>query len=335
MNPQPLVSVVIPVFEEEGRVAAVISTIAKQTYPTTSIEVIVVDGVSGDETRSVATSAMSEHDFHSALVVENPGRTRPSNLNVALEASSGSIVCRVDARCDLPPEYISTCVEILSGRPEVFVVGGTQVAEVPGGAPLVARGIRRAMRNPVVMGWSRYRTSSRAGESDTVYLGAFRRDDLVAVGGWDERFLINEDFELNRRLAKQGLVWFDPRLSVSYVPRDSLTALFAQYRGFGRWKAAGWLEAGSMTSRHAALLLVPPAGVAGLAILGRSHPVAVGGAAVVLAAAIDLGAKDPAPVIERMAGLVAATAIVTGWYGGVVEQAIRWTKGERLIPQED
>ena len=51
-----------------------------------------------------------------------------------------------------------------------------------------------------------------AGPADTVYLGVFRREWLTRLGGYDDRFVRAQDWELNHRIrAAGGLVWFSPR----------------------------------------------------------------------------------------------------------------------------
>jgi hypothetical protein len=75
------------------------------------------------------------------------------------------------------------------------------------------------------------------GPTDTVYLGVFDRVALESVGGFDERLVRNQDYELNIRLrAAGGVVWFDPELAVAYRPRGSFRALARQYFQYGRWK---------------------------------------------------------------------------------------------------
>ena len=72
---------------------------------------------------------------------------------------------------------------------------------------------------------------------DTVYLGAFRKEALLAVGGFDERFTRAQDWELNFRLRQAGgVVYFDPRLVVTYRPRSTIKALAKQYFEYGRWR---------------------------------------------------------------------------------------------------
>ena len=106
-------------------------------------------------------------------------------------------------------------------RPDVVVVGGAQIAVARDEDP-TARGIARALNNRWGMGMSRYRRGAPSGPSDTVYLGAFRTEQLEAAGGWDEAFDTNQDFELNRRMGELGIVWFEASLEVGYRPRASL-----------------------------------------------------------------------------------------------------------------
>ena len=105
------------------------------------------------------------------------------------------------------------------------------------GESLFERSVARAMRSPFGVGTSRFHTGGVAGSVDTVYLGAFRKEALLAVGGFDERFTRAQDWELNFRLrAAGGLVYFDPRLVVTYRPRSTINALARQYFEYGRWR---------------------------------------------------------------------------------------------------
>jgi succinoglycan biosynthesis protein ExoA len=50
-------------------------------------------------------------------------------------------------------------------------------------------------------------------ETETVALGCWAARELRALGGWSERYLRNQDFELNHRLRRAGgSVIFDPRI---------------------------------------------------------------------------------------------------------------------------
>jgi GT2 family glycosyltransferase len=113
-------------------------------------------------------------------------------------------------------------------------VGGVMAAE---GTTLFERSVARAMRSPLGVGASRFHTGGGAGEADTVYLGCFRKEAIIEIGGFDERFTRAQDWELNFRLREAGgLIYFDPRLMVRYRPRSTIKALSKQYFEYGRWR---------------------------------------------------------------------------------------------------
>ena len=99
------------------------------------------------------------------------------------------------------------------------------------------KSVARAMRSPLGVGSSRFHIGGEAGESDTVYLGVFKKSALINVGCFDERFTRAQDWELNHRLRLNGgKIWFDPSLKVIYRPRRNLRALAKQYFQYGRWR---------------------------------------------------------------------------------------------------
>ena len=78
---------------------------------------------------------------------------------------------------------------------------------------------------------------SSAGEAETVFLGVFQKEALLALGGFDESMHRAQDWELNYRLRKSGRrIWFSPELRVTYRPRSSFRALIKQMYETGRWR---------------------------------------------------------------------------------------------------
>jgi glycosyltransferase involved in cell wall biosynthesis len=323
----PMVTVLVPMMNERRDIAGCLERIARQDYPVNRIQVIVVDGGSEDGSPDVARQALATLKVACGEVFDNPGSTTPGNLNAGLRRALGEIVCRVDARTLIEPHYVRTCVELLTTRPDVAVVGGSQVAVAVEDRTLSA-GIARALNNRWAMGSSRYRRGAPSGPSDTVYLGAFRTSELRAAGGWDERFVTNQDFELNRRMGRIGLVWFDDRLQSGYVPRSSLRALLRQYRRFGTWKVRYWRATGDRPqARQVVLMALPATGAVAAAVAARRLGWGTAVAAVGAGLALDqLGASagTAAPNVLRRAVAVAAMGTVaTGWTLGVWEEALR------------
>jgi GT2 family glycosyltransferase len=113
-------------------------------------------------------------------------------------------------------------------------VGGLMHADGQSG---LQRTIAQAMRSKLGVGASKFHTGGTAGPSDTVYLGTYKKSAILAAGGFDERYIRAQDWELNHRMRTQGgLIWFDPRLVVTYRPRKSLSNLAKQYFQYGRWR---------------------------------------------------------------------------------------------------
>lgn len=319
MNQAPLVSVIIPARQERDDIEACIARVAAQDHPLDRLEVVVVDGASTDGTAEVARAALARHPFHHGTVLTNRDATTPSNLNVGLRYASGEIICRVDARTLIEPHYVRTCARVLRERPEVAVVGGAQIAQPRDGSPR-AVGIARALNNRFSMGGSRYRRQVDSGPSDTVYLGAFRREELLAVRGWDERLLSNQDFDLNRRMAARGMVWFESSLRSGYVPRAGYRQLWDQYVRFGTAKGVYWRTTGDRPQpRQQALLAVPVAGaviVAGAAATRRLGAVGAAGAIGLVVLEVAGGERRHASVAAHIAGVAAMVCVGAGWTFG-------------------
>lgn len=287
-SPHPAVSVILPVLNEESHLESAVHSILSQNY-TGPYEVILAIGPSRDRTAEIAQK-LSDADPRVVIVQSPTGRTA-AGLNLALKKSQSPVVVRVDGHAQIPSNYISLVVEILNSTGAVNV-GGVMAAI---GTTRFESAVAGAMRSPFGVGASRFHTGGQAGAVDTVYLGAFRREALLAIGGFDERFTRAQDWELNFRLRENGgLVYFDPRLQVTYRPRSTVKALAKQYFEYGRWRRVvsrrhpGTINyrylappialAGFLASLISGALLSPylfiPAGIYALFVLGASVKIA-------------------------------------------------------------
>jgi glycosyltransferase involved in cell wall biosynthesis len=220
----------LPILNEERDLSNCISAILQQDYPS-NIEVILALGPSEDKTTQIAEK-LSELDSRIKLV-NNPTGQTAAGLNLAIKASSYEIICRIDGHSEISNNYVKTAVEILQQKNAVNV-GGLMHADSNTG---LQRVIAQAMRSKLGVGSSKFHTGGSAGESDTVYLGTYKKSAVIAAGGFDERYIRAQDWELNYRLRKNGgLIWFDPRLQVTYRPRRTFKKLARQYFQYGRWR---------------------------------------------------------------------------------------------------
>ena len=253
-SPKRQISIILPVLNEADHLEESVQSILTQDY-LGDIEIILAIAPSQDETEKIA-HALADKDSRIVLV-ENPSGRTASALNIAIAATKYSIIVRVDGHSQIPKNYLTLVSEILEKTGAVNV-GGVMDAQ---GRTLFESGVARAMKSALGVGASRFHTGGAAGEVDTVYLGAFRKEALIAVGCFDERFTRAQDWELNHRLRSAGgKIFFDPRLVVTYRPRSTVLALAKQYFNYGRWRrVVSRTHQGTINYRY----LAPPTAVLG------------------------------------------------------------------------
>jgi glycosyltransferase involved in cell wall biosynthesis len=253
----PAVSVIMPVLNEERHLREAVGAVLAQDYQG-PIELVLAVAPSSDRTQEIAAE-LARTDARVRTVPNPTGRT-PDALNTALDSLSDgqAIVVRVDGHGVLDPGYVRTACELLS-ETGAANVGGLMHAE---GLTSFERAVAAAMTSRLGVGPAAFHTGGAPGPAETVYLGVFRRDWLRRMGGYDPRFVRAQDWELNHRIREAGgLVWFSPRLRVSYRPRATLRALARQYRDYGRWRRVVAHRHGTINARY----LAAPTALVGVA----------------------------------------------------------------------
>jgi glycosyltransferase involved in cell wall biosynthesis len=256
----PLVSIIVPCFNEEETISLTLEAFAGQTYTLTQIEVLVVDGMSTDHTLAKVNDFCVHQPDLNVRVIQNPRRLIPTALNLGIAQARGDYIIRMDAHAVPARDYVARCVELLR-HGVADNVGGRWII-VPGADTSLARAIALAVGHPFGAGDALYRYAQQAAYTDTVPFGAFRREVFGRVGNYDEQLSTNEDYELNYRIRQAGgRVYFSPDIMSKYYARSSLRALARQYFRYGWWKVR-------MLRRHPSSIrlrqLVPPLFVTGV-----------------------------------------------------------------------
>jgi glycosyltransferase involved in cell wall biosynthesis len=283
------------VLDEEDHLADAVQCILDQDYPG-ALEVVLALGPSRDGTDEVA-AGLVRRDGRVRTVANPSGRT-PAGLNAALQLAGHEVVVRVDGHSLVPLDYVRVAVQTLD-RTGADNVGGVMAAE---GRTPFEQAVARAMTSVMGVGAASFHTGGQEGPAPTVYLGAFRRAALARVGGYDEDFVRAQDWEMNHRIRDSGgLVWFTPRMTVTYRPRPSLRRLAQQYFEYGRWRREIMREHPETISLR---YLAPPVAVTGVA--AGTLAAAIGFAAGV--PVLRLGLAAPA----GYAALVLVGSAITG-----------------------
>jgi GT2 family glycosyltransferase len=222
----PLVAVVIVSHESrEVLLAALASVSAHAGVPH---EVVVVDNASGDGTVEAVRAA-----FPAASVLanaENAGFARACNQG--LGASTAPLVLFLNPDAELTEGALPALVSRLEATPGAAAAG--PLTRNPDGTVQVSTGpdlglVSEWRQRRLVRGVAARRPAAlaeaealHARERDVDWVSGAcllaRREDLVAVGGFDERFfLYEEDADLCRRLRARGRrVLFTPAATVRH-----------------------------------------------------------------------------------------------------------------------
>jgi len=245
----PLVSIIIPERNEAAYIGACLDAVLAQDYPPAQLEALVVDGMSNDGTRDILQQVIVAHPQRRIRLLDNPRRIVPTALNIGLAAALGEVIIRVDGHCEIPPEYVTRLVALLSETGADCAGGRIETVAV---SPM-GQAIARAMSSPFGVGNARFRTgAAQPGSVDTLAFGAYRREVFTSIGTFDEELVRNQDDEFNFRLIQSGgRIWCDPSVVVRYFSRSTFASLWRQYYQYGFYKVRVMQKRGGVASwRH-------------------------------------------------------------------------------------
>ncbi len=118
MNRTPLVSVIVPVYNDNEFLQACLNALAKQTYTKEQYEIIVVDNNSQEDVGIVVDGFE-----HVTLVHESqPGSYIARNTGI--EVAKGEVIAFTDADCIPAPKWLENGVSTLHSEPNVGLVAG-------------------------------------------------------------------------------------------------------------------------------------------------------------------------------------------------------------------
>jgi len=230
--PTPFISLILPIRNEAAYIEHCLQAILAQDYPG-QMEVLIVDGMSTDDTRAIIESVSVRHAAFNIQILDNPDKIVPTGINIALCQAKGEVIVRVDGHTLIAPDYVRRCVEALQ-RSGADNVGGRMKA-ISGS--LFGKAVALATSTPFGVGGSRFHYSEQEEFVDTVYMGAWPRQVFERIGLFDEELVRNQDDEFNYRLrAVGGNVLLSPAIKSEYTVRSTPRALWRQYFQYGFWK---------------------------------------------------------------------------------------------------
>ena len=201
-SPAPLVSVVVPVYDSEGYLATTLDSAMAQDYP--AFELLLVDDGSTDGSGAIARDYAARHPDRVRFFVQENGGICAAR-NTAIAHARGRYIAMLDHDDVWQPSHLSRAVAALESDPGTVMVHSN--------VRFIDRDGRVVSEVPVTEPWARWH--SRVFEGLLLRhlhvaccTAVFRREDCVAVGGFDLRYnrIGCEDRDLWLRLALRGRI---------------------------------------------------------------------------------------------------------------------------------
>jgi glycosyltransferase involved in cell wall biosynthesis len=204
----PLVSVIIPCYNQAHFVGETIESVLNQTY--TNHEIIVIDDGSKDTSSTVA----SRYEQVILIRQENQGRCAARNRGV--KESKGSYLVFLDADDRLLPNALEVGIKCFRENPEYGLVYGSYYH-------ITENGIQLPTEHPPHVEKDYYRELLR-----TNYIGMhaavmYRREVFESTGGFNNSLVGAEDYDLYFRIARQFPIYGHKEIVAEYRRHETNT----------------------------------------------------------------------------------------------------------------
>jgi glycosyltransferase involved in cell wall biosynthesis len=229
----PFVSVLVACWNEEKYISRCLDSIVASDYPKDRMEILVIDGMSGDATREIVKDYADRHPL--IRLVDNPQRYFPAAMNVGIRNARGDVIVITSAHSLCDPKYVSTCVRYQQESGAENVGGALHIE--PGVDTTVAQAIALTLSSPFGSGNAHVKTGvDQPTWADTAAFGCYRRKLFEEIGLFDERLLGSSDIDFNRRiLAAGGNILLVPEIVVLYFADPTLGAFWRHNFADGVW----------------------------------------------------------------------------------------------------
>jgi len=195
----PLVSIIIPAYNEEDSIKHTIRSVLELDYPKEKLELIVVNDGSTDNTKKVAAAILAEFPDHNTTLLnkKNEG-SKASALNAALKVAKGEFVACVDADSMVDKDALKYIIPHFSDPKNGAVISVIKVNNPQ-------NFYEKMQRIEYILGVLTRKLMSAIGTLAMTpgVLSVYRADVLRKIGEFEVKNM-TEDFEIALRLKAAG-----------------------------------------------------------------------------------------------------------------------------------
>lgn len=233
-------SIVVPIRNEERFILDTLRQLEQQDYAKGRYEVLVVDGMSTDNTKTIVEEFIATHPEINIKLLENPGKLSSRARNVGARNACGEIVVFIDGHVYIPDSKLFASIEEFVTNNNAMVLARPQHLDVPSlGNNSKAYWIAVSRKTWLGHSTKSFIYGEHEGFVDPTSSGfAYHHSVFEKVGYFDESFDAAEDVEFNYRVKQAGLMAYTShKLLVYYYPREHFKALFKQQTRYGEGRA--------------------------------------------------------------------------------------------------
>jgi glycosyltransferase involved in cell wall biosynthesis len=245
-----MISIVIPVYNGESTLGALLDSLEADDYK--KREIIVVDDGSTDRTGELASR-------YPVKLMSTGGRRGPAvGRNIGAKEAKGDVLLFLDADTVARPGLLSHVAERFESEPQLVAIVG-YYDKVP-----LNKGNFARYKALIVYYWFR---NASVMESFETCCGAIRRESFFKAGGFDESYIDAdvEDYEFGYRVMEQGRIQVDHRMIVGH----NFPSFLKNFRNYYR-RSKLWMSLFLSRRRFESTATTPGEGVARITGVGAA-----------------------------------------------------------------
>lgn len=231
------ISIGVIALNEEKYLPILLDNILQQTYTRSLTEIILVDGMSIDNTKQIMLDFQNRYsnEYIDVKVFDNPRRIQSSGWNIVLNHFTCDALLRIDAHAELPSKFLDENIQCLNSGE--YVCGGPRTNIIDSDS-LWKQSLLHVEQSLFGSGVAEYRRDNSVEKKyvNSLFHGAYRREVIEKVGLFNEQLLRTEDNEYHYRIRQCGYqICYSNSINSYYQTRNTLSRMIKQKYGNGLW----------------------------------------------------------------------------------------------------
>jgi glycosyltransferase involved in cell wall biosynthesis len=220
MKKIPLISIVVPCVNEEHYIEKCIKSILQNNYPSSKIKILVIDGMSTDNTVEKIKKIQKSTRINLKFLL-NRKKSLAAAWNLGIENACGKYLFAMNAHASIKKNYFKRIVQSLEETGEACC--GACLTTIPQNKDFFGKVIGQVLSSKIGVGNSKFRTGIKRTEyADSAHMAGYRLS-VIKNMRFNEKLRRSQDIEFNSRLRKMGhKILLIPERLIKYYTRSEI-----------------------------------------------------------------------------------------------------------------